>query len=48
MLYFFNMPQHKKVSKKQKSMFYKLSKDTVLITTQIKLKYLLYPECHFT
>ncbi len=48
MLYFFNMPQQEKISKKQKSMFYQLLKDTVLITTQIKLKYLLYPEYHFT
>ncbi len=48
MLYFFNMPQQEKTSKKQKPMFYKLSEGTILRTTQIKLKYLLYPEYHFT
>ncbi len=37
MLYFFNMPQQEKISKKQKSMFFKLSKDAVWLTTQIKL-----------
>ncbi len=42
------MPQLGKISKKQKSMFYKLLEDTVLLITQIKLKYLLYPEYHFT
>lgn len=44
---FFNMPQQEKISKNQKSMFHKLSENTVLLTTQIKLKYLLYPEYHF-
>ncbi len=43
-MFYFYMPQLGKISKKQKSMSYKLLEDTVFLTTQIKLKYLLYPE----
>lgn len=36
-----------KLSKNQKSMLHKLSEHTVLLTTRIKLKYLLDSEYHF-
>ncbi len=41
-MFIFYMPKLGKISKK--FMFYKLLEDTMLITTQIKLKYLLYPK----